>query len=363
MKHATRIATVTIALALSGCASMNSNPKDPLEGFNRTMFTFNDKVDQVALKPAAQAYRAVVPGFVQTGVGNFFGNLGDVWTGVNNILQGKVGDGVSDFMRFAVNTVLGLGGVLDISSAAGIPKHREDFGQTLGKWGVGSGPYVVLPLLGSSTVRDTAALPLDFKGDLWSYKDPVSVRNTGTGIRLLDARAQVLDASDLIEGAALDRYEFVRDAYLQRRESRVNDGEAPRDKGDSTAPGKNGGAEKDGYVPAGPTPEPAVVAPAGRPAARPAAKPAASPDGKPAGKADGKSGSLDMPLLPIVPMAAGIGDQADDLAATSPDHVTGDAVGMIAAVAEPATKILVENERFIEELDSAPVTGTYFSAR
>ena len=348
MKHATRIAAVTAALALSGCASMISNPKDPLEGFNRTMFTFNDKVDQAALKPAAQAYRAVVPSFVQTGVGNFFGNLGDVWTGVNNILQGKVGDGVSDFMRFAVNTVLGIGGVLDIGSAAGMPKHKEDFGQTLAKWGVGSGPYVVLPLLGSSTIRDTAALPLDFKGDLWSYKDPVSVRNTGTGIRLLDARASVLDASDLIEGAALDRYEFVRDAYLQRRESRVNDGEAPRDRGNSTAPGKNSAAEKDGYIPAGPTPEPAV----GTPPAKP----------KPTLKPDSKSGSLEAQQ---VPFAANGGEQGDNRIVAISDNAVGDDSAWVrpAPTGEPAAKTLVEIHPFIEIVDPAPVTGTYFSAR
>ncbi len=349
MKHATRIAAVTVSLALSGCASMNSNPKDPFEGFNRTMFTFNDKVDQVALKPAAQAYRAVVPGFVQTGVGNFFGNLGDVWTGVNNILQGKVGDGVSDFMRFAVNTVLGLGGVLDIGSAAGIPKHKEDFGQTLGKWGVGSGPYVVLPLLGSSTVRDTAALPLDFKGDLWSYKDPVNVRNTGTGVRLLDARAAVLDASDLIEGAALDRYEFVRDAYLQRRESRINDGETPRERDNSTAPGRNSDADKDGYVPAGPTPEPAVTTPAGKPAGKPAVRP------------DAKSGSLDAPQ----PSAASI-DQDGAVAAGPAADLQGDMVSAdVAASRESASAsaMLVEIAPFVEIVEPTPVTGTYFSAR
>ena len=369
MKHATRIAAVTVSLALSGCASMNSNPKDPFEGFNRTMFTFNDKVDQVALKPAAQAYRAVVPGFVQTGVANFFGNLGDVWTGVNNVLQGKVGDGVSDFMRFAVNTVLGIGGVLDISSAAGIPKHKEDFGQTLGKWGVGSGPYVVLPLLGSSTVRDTAALPLDFKGDLWSYKDPVNVRNIGTGVRLLDARASVLDASDLIEGAALDRYEFVRDAYLQRRESRINDGEAPRDKGNSTAPGKNSDADKDGYVPAGPTPEPAV----GAPAARPEGKPAVRPDpNKPAARPDGKSGSLDAPQAPL---AAVIGDELviplvtittvvrTEAGGTATGDPASASVADQVASAEPASQKLVEIAPFIENVEPEPVTGAYFSAR
>ena len=255
MKHTMRLAIVALAIALGGCATTN-NARDPLEGFNRTMFSFNDKVDQVALKPAAQAYRAVLPNFVQIGIGNFFSNLGDVWTGINNILQGKINDGVSDFGRFTINSTFGILGLIDLSSDAGIPKHKEDFGQTLGRWGVGSGPYIVLPLLGSSTIRDTVALPLDFKGDLWSYKDPVNVRNIGTGVRLLDARAAVLDASDLIEGAALDRYEFVRDAYLQRRESRINDGEAPRVKPeDSTAPGRN----KD----AGPTPEaPAPVVPA-----------------------------------------------------------------------------------------------------
>ena len=252
MNQCMRLAVVSLAVALGGCASMSNNPRDPFEGFNRGVFNFNDKVDQVALKPVAQAYRAVVPSVVQTGVGNFFGNLGDVWTGVNNILQGKVGDGVSDFMRFAVNSTIGIVGLLDISSEAGLPKHKEDFGQTLGKWGVASGPYVVLPLLGSSTIRDTAALPLDFKGDLWSYKDPVSLRNTGTGIRLIDARASVLDASDLIESAALDRYSFIRDAYLQRRESRINDGgEAPRSRRSSTGADK----DQDSYVPAGPTPE------------------------------------------------------------------------------------------------------------
>ena len=255
MKHTMRLAVVGLAIALGGCATTN-NSRDPLEGFNRTMFSFNDKVDQVALKPAAQAYRTVLPNFVQTGVGNFFSNLGDVWTGINNILQGKINDGVTDFGRFTINSTFGIFGLIDLSSDAGIPKHKEDFGQTLGKWGVGPGPYLVLPLLGSSTLRDAAALPLDFKGDLWSYKRPVNVRNIGTGVRLLDARAAVLDASDLIEGAALDRYEFVRDAFLQRRESRINDGEGPRVKPeDSTAPGRNQDA--------GPTPEnPAPVAPA-----------------------------------------------------------------------------------------------------
>jgi phospholipid-binding lipoprotein MlaA len=210
---------------LSGCATA-TNPKDPFEGFNRAMFSFNDTVDRVAVKPAATVYSNVVPGFVQTGIGNFFGNLGDIWTMVNNVLQGKVVDGLSDMMRVAVNSTLGLGGVLDIGSAAGMSKHKEDFGQTLGKWGVKGGPYVVLPIFGSFTLRDTVAFPLDFKADPWGYKKPVRWRNVGTVVRLVDQRAAVLGASNLIEEAALDKYEFVRDAYLQRRNSQVNDGES-----------------------------------------------------------------------------------------------------------------------------------------
>jgi phospholipid-binding lipoprotein MlaA len=125
-------------------------------------------------------------------------------------------------MRFAINSTFGLGGLIDVGSDAGLPKHRQDFGATLGVWGMRSGPYVVLPLLGPSTVRDSAALPLDWKGDLWRYVYPVNVRNTGTGVRVIDMRAGVLDASNLIEDAALDRYEFIRDAYLQRRASKIS---------------------------------------------------------------------------------------------------------------------------------------------
>jgi len=268
MRHRTHVAMVVLAVVLSGCATTGKQAEDPFEGFNRKIFAFNDKVDQIALKPAAKAYRAVLPSFAQLAVGNFFSNLGDVWTGLNNMLQGKLGDGASDWMRFAVNSTLGLGGVIDLSSLAGMPKHREDFGQTLGKWGVGAGPYVVLPLLGPSTLRDTAALPVDFQGDLWSYYDPIEVRRAGNVLRLLDARAAVLDASDLIEGAALDRYEFVRDAFLQRRQSRVYDGEPPSpDETDTAAPSKN--QDPDGYVPAGPTPEPLEdKAPALKPAVK-----------------------------------------------------------------------------------------------
>lgn len=221
-----RVGMLAVAMSLAGCATAG-NPRDPLEGFNRAMFKFNDAVDRTALKPAAEAYRSVLPSFVQTGVGNFFSNLADLPSSVNNFLQGKPADGLSDFMRFAVNSTLGLGGLLDIASEAGMARHREDFGQTLGKWGVAAGPYIVLPIFGSSTLRDTAALPLDLAADPWLHKDPVRWRNTGSVVRLVDQRAGVLDASNLLEEAALDRYEFVRDAYLQRREGKVHDGENP----------------------------------------------------------------------------------------------------------------------------------------
>lgn len=241
--HASRLNVLAFTLLLAGCATHN-NPRDPLEGYNRAMFTFNDKADRFVIKPVATAYHAVLPSFVQTGVGNFFGNLGDVWTGVNNVLEGKLHNGMSDFARFGVNTTIGIAGLFDVGSKIGLVKHNRDFGETLGGWGVKSGPYVVLPLLGPSTLRDTVALPVDFAGNLWEYKYPVRQRNEGTLLYYVDLRASTLDASKLLEEAALDRYEFVRDGYLQRRESKVRDDDqmSPR-QGDApkpTLPDKSG---------------------------------------------------------------------------------------------------------------------------
>ena len=215
--------TLAAAAALSGCAG--PNPRDPYESYNRAMFKFNDTVDQVALKPVATAYKNVLPSFVQTGIDNFFGNLSDAWSVVNDALQGKGTQGARDLGRVGLNTTFGLLGFIDVATPNGLRKHTEDFGQTLGYWGVGSGPYLMLPLLGPSTVRDTVALPVDIAGDIWHYKDPVYIRNIGTVVRVVDQRANLLDASNLLEEAALDRYEFVRDGYLQRRESQVHDGE------------------------------------------------------------------------------------------------------------------------------------------
>jgi phospholipid-binding lipoprotein MlaA len=211
------------AVLLSGCATSTANPRDPFEKFNRTVFSFNDAVDRTALKPAATAYKNVTPDFVQTGVNNFFGNLSDLWSSINNFAQLKGQDGLNDFTRFAVNSTLGLAGVLDIATPAGMRKHNEDLGQTLGYWGVPSGPYLMLPLLGPSTIRDTVALPGDFWGDSWTHVNDIPWRNSGIVLRAVDQRASVLEASNLLEDAALDRYEFIRDGYLQRRSSKVLD--------------------------------------------------------------------------------------------------------------------------------------------
>ena len=251
-----RLAAASAAvLLLTGCAT-SQNPQDPLEGYNRTVFRFNDAVDRTVLKPTATAYKNVTPSFVQTGVNNFFGNLSDAWSAVNNLLQGKPQAGMGDVTRFAVNSTFGIAGLLDIASEAGIPKHNEDFGQTLGVWGVPSGPYLMLPLLGPSTVRDTAALPADMAGDIWSYKEPVNWRNVGKAVNIVDKRANLLDASNLLEEAALDRYEFIRDGYLQRRQSQVYDGNAPRqdDRAGDAAEAPAAGAPAAGAVPANAAP-------------------------------------------------------------------------------------------------------------
>ena len=248
-------AAALVAIAtLSGCAT--NNPRDPLEPYNRAMFKVNDTIDQVALKPAATAYKKVLPSFVQTGVNNFFGNLSDVWTGANNLMQGKGEQGMSDWTRVALNSTFGIGGLFDIASEAGLKKHNEDFGQTLGYWGVPSGPYVMLPLLGPSTVRDTAALPLDMSADPWNNYNNVGYRNVGTVTRVVDQRAVLLDASNLMEEAALDRYEFIRDGYLQRRQSKIFDGENSRKEAQAEAAAPDAASIKAAYADE-PTPTPA----------------------------------------------------------------------------------------------------------
>ncbi len=173
----------------------------------------------------------------RTGVTNFFANLEDLWISANNLMQGKVESALGDFLRFTFNSSFGLLGVIDIASEMGLEKHNEDFGQTLGRWGVGSGPYLVLPFLGPSTVRDGSALVVDYKAGLLSYAvDDVAVRNSLYALKYVDTRANLFDATGLVEEAALDKYTFVRDSWLQRRRSLVYDGNPPREPADSDEP-------------------------------------------------------------------------------------------------------------------------------
>lgn len=205
---------------LQGCASgPNANPSDPLEPFNRGVFELNDKVDRAVIKPVATAYREITPKPIRTGVSNFFGNLADAWSTVNNALQLKGEAATNSLMRFTTNSLWGLGGILDVASEMRIPRHSEDFGQTLGFWGVPPGPYLVLPILGPSTVRDTVGAFVDFNGNLATRGDNVALRNSMTGTGIVNARASLLDAGDLLDQVALDKYSFARDIYLQRRRS------------------------------------------------------------------------------------------------------------------------------------------------
>lgn len=202
---------------------------DPFEGFNRGVYSFNDAVDRAVVKPVATGYQKVVPEIVRGWVTNFFGNLDDAWSLVNLVLQGKPRQAYDMTVRVTTNTVLGLGGFLDIASAAGIDRHEEDFGQTLGWWGVPSGPFLMLPLLGPSQVRDAAALPLDMTWDN-SFVDHEATKWQLTALDAINTRANLLTASGLLDTVALDRYSFLRDAYVQRRQSMVYDGNPPQPK-------------------------------------------------------------------------------------------------------------------------------------
>ena len=214
---------VAMFALLTGCATgPNANPQDPLEPFNRSVYRFNEGVDKAVLKPVATAYQETVPSPVRTGVHNFFGNLRDLWSAVNAALQLRPQVAVENFMRFNVNTFFGFGGVLDIASEMQIPKTSLDFGHTLGRWGVPAGPYVVLPLLGPSSVRDTAGLIVDQQGDMVSEGvDHNRTRNSLQAVRVVDTRANLLRATDMLDEIALDKYSFVRDSYLQRRQSQI----------------------------------------------------------------------------------------------------------------------------------------------
>jgi phospholipid-binding lipoprotein MlaA len=215
-------------LSLQGCASVKSaDARDPWESMNRSVYNFNDAVDTLAIKPVAQIYVNVVPSFVRTGLHNVVSNLGDVWSMANSAMQLKGQHAAESFMRVTVNTVFGLGGLLDIATEMRLERHKEDFGQTLGHWGVKPGPYVVLPILGPSTLRDGLTLPVDYQGDATRQFSDQATRNSLTAVRIVDVRASLLKTVDTVKEASLDPYSFVRDAYLQKRENDVHDGNPP----------------------------------------------------------------------------------------------------------------------------------------
>jgi phospholipid-binding lipoprotein MlaA len=214
-------------IALSGCAA--TSPKaDPFETVNRATYKFNDVVDKAVLTPVAKGYQAVIPEFARTGISNVFANIGDVATAANNLLQGKPEDAANDVGRVLLNSTIGIFGLIDVATPGGLEKHREDFGQTLGKWGLGSGPYLVLPLLGPSTLRDAPARYVDSYAGYSRQMDHIPTRNTVMAVEIIDLRANLLGASSTLDTAALDKYQFLRDAYLQRRLSQVYDGKVPQ---------------------------------------------------------------------------------------------------------------------------------------
>ena len=215
-------------LLLQACATVKSaDARDPWEPMNRSVYQFNDAVDTIAIKPAAQLYVKVLPSMVRTGVSNFLGNLGDVWSMANSAMQLKGQATVETFMRININTFIGLAGFLDVASEMGIEKRREDFGQTLGYWGVASGPYLVLPLFGPSTLRDAVAFPVDMQGSVTQRLNDEATRYSLLAVRLVDTRSGLLKTVDVIKAASLDPYSFVRDAYLQKRQNDIYDGNPP----------------------------------------------------------------------------------------------------------------------------------------
>lgn len=227
--RSTLLACTLGMLLLSGCATRGTaNPDDPLEGYNRAMFNFNEAVDKAVIKPVAEGYDYITPMPVKTGVGNFFGNLGEIWISVNNLLQGKVREGFSDLGRFLVNTTLGIAGLFDVATEMGLEKHEEDFGQTLGWWGVPDGPYFIVPILGPKTLRDALALPVDFRGNPVTYLKDDESRYLLLGLELIHSRYTLLGTEKTLEEGTLDKYAYARDYYLQQRRYKVFDGKPPK---------------------------------------------------------------------------------------------------------------------------------------
>jgi phospholipid-binding lipoprotein MlaA len=229
-----RFLLLGLVACMVGCASIPAgvepSPHDPWEPFNRSVFQFNEGLDTYLLKPVVTGYRFVLPEFVRDGIYNFFSNYSDIYTALQNLLQGKPDYAFSDLMRVVVNTTFGLGGLIDMATPGGLPKHKEDWGQTFGVWGIPSGPYVVLPFFGPSSVRDTFGTVADLESDyLFGYVKDIGLRNSITGLRVVNARNTYYEAGDLLDGAAIDKYSFMRDAYIQRREYQINEGREDRE--------------------------------------------------------------------------------------------------------------------------------------
>jgi len=218
---------------LSACAS-TTRQVDPFESFNRKVYTFNDTIDRAAVKPIAQAYVKAVPNPIRAGVSNILSNLNDISVALNNILQGKLKNAFSDLGRFTINTTVGLFGIFDVASTTGLDKNDEDFGQTLGYWGIGDGPYIVLPFFGPSNLRDSVSRVVDIKTSATNLMLEPKDRNILFSFNIIHRRSQLLNASNILSIAAIDEYAFVRDAYFQKRLNQIYDGNPPRIKDDET---------------------------------------------------------------------------------------------------------------------------------
>ncbi|WP_230411871.1 MlaA family lipoprotein [Denitromonas iodatirespirans] len=225
------LAALLATVAVAGCATAG-DPRDPWEGYNRAMYSFNEGVDKAVFKPLAIGYDEVAPLPVKAAVGNFFGNIEDLWTGLNNLLQGKGGDGAADIGRVLINTTVGILGVFDVATEMGMEKRDEDFGQTLAVWGVSDGPYFVVPFFGPRTLRDAVALPADLYGNSWVQPADIAARNTTTGLKMVHARASLLGADRAATQGSLDKYAYIRDFYLQQRRYEIYDGQPPRERFD-----------------------------------------------------------------------------------------------------------------------------------
>ena len=230
LSSAVRLIAAVCVVLLHACAAVtNPDARDPLESWNRGVFKFNDVVDRAVLKPVSTVYRDVTPSFVQKGLSNFLNNLEDVWSAFNNAIELRAQDTSDSIGRVMVNSTIGLLGFIDVASNLNIERHPANFGLTLGRWGVKPGPYLVLPFLGPSTLRDAAGLPLDMKGGALRNMDDVTTRDTLTVLDVVRTRASLLSVEDVVDGVALDKYSFIRDAYLQRRRNKVFDGNPPDD--------------------------------------------------------------------------------------------------------------------------------------